>query len=503
MKRALAVLSLLVGASGCAPHPSVTRLVNGVPIAPRYVAIGAYEAYLRGALAESAGHDAEALEAFEAAASDDAEAPDIWTRIGALRCRLDPADDAGPEALERALRVDPSYGPAYRALGSCEEVRGNHAASLAALTRAVAVDPGVASSAALARHEGPAGGTSALLALTERYGDDPAAWKALAAWSRAHGEATLFHRAMARALAGDVALRREAALGAEWLADVGHDDEARALAGQAADRVDDPLAGRRDALPPLAAYLAVDDAILAGDTAKVARRLVEVRVPPVVAGLRARLLGKLTVVQPLLDRLAAAEPDETRAVTVLDAGPTPSPREVQLLDDSFPGGGERGDELVDAAFADAAARGLTAETKLSPEAQLELSARRQVAPAAPTSALDTCHRLLALALRDPRDPQTSRALHGLAGAPDRLVAIATAHVALATSAPLPPSLETALAPYVKAGDPLALATALELSTRHQDSATTARLRSALAAVAATDVERKLSAGGLAGVSSRD
>ncbi len=502
MKRALALSALLLGASGCAAHPSVDRLVNGVPITSRFVPEEAYEAYLRGALAESSGHDAEAIASFEAAASDDAEDPDVWTRIGALRCRLEASDEEGPEALQHALRIDPSYGPAYRVLGSCEEARGHHAESLAALTRAAAVDPGVSSSAALARHEGPAGGSAVLVALTERHGEDPAAWKALAEWSRAHGDAALFHRAMSRALAGDVALRQEAARGAVWLADVGHDDEARALAGQAADRVDDPLAGRRDALPPLAAYLAVDDAILAGDTARVARRLVEVRVPAVVAGLRARLLGKLPVVQPLLDRLAAAEPDETRAVTAIDAGPAPSPPEAQLLAESFPGGGERGDELVDAAFADVAARGLTAETQLNAEAQLELSARRQVAPAAPTSALDTCHRLLALALRDPRDPQTTRALQGLAGAPDRLVAIAAARVALATSAPLPPNLETALAPYVKAADPLALATALELSTRRQDTATTARLRSALAAVAATDVERKLGAGGLAGVSFR-
>ena len=93
-------------------------------------------------------------------------------------------------------------------------------------------------------------------------------------------------------------------------------------------------------------------------------------------------------------------------------------------------------------------------------------------------------------------------MRGLAGAPDRLVAIAQARIALATSAPLAPGLDAALAPYIEAGDPLALTVALELVTRRQDAPAAAKLRTALAAVAATDVERKLSAGGAAGLSSR-
>ena len=192
MRQALAGAALLVAASwlaGCAAHSSVARLVDGKPITTRFVDAEAYDAFLRGALAESSGHDGEALEAYETAASADETAPDIWTRIGALECRRSPADDRGVEALHHAVRVDDQYGPAYRALAVCEESRGHHAESEAALARANTVDPGVASAAALARREGSAVASASLLALTEQHGDETAAWLALADWSRAHGDA--------------------------------------------------------------------------------------------------------------------------------------------------------------------------------------------------------------------------------------------------------------------------------------------------------------------------
>jgi hypothetical protein len=498
------LLAPAVLVSGCAAHQGVARLVDGKAISSRYIEASAYDAYLEGAIAESSGRDAEALAAFEAAAEEDEESPDIWTRIGSLECRLSAADRRGLDALRRALQVDPTYGPAHRAIGVCEEARGHHAEAQAAFAVAAQVDPGVVSAEAVARHDATLAGRTALLAITERHGGDPAAWVALAEWSRAHGDPPLYQRAFSRALAEDTSLRGQAALGAVWLADVGYDDAARALAGQAVDRMDDPLSGRRAVVPELVALLAVDDAILSGDTAKVARRLVEARVPPLVAGLRARLLGRFAVMQPLLSHLSAAEPDAAKAIAALatsatgptgSLGATATTRSVeQLLAESFPRGGTRGDELIDAAFADAAARGLAPEANLNEAAKLELAARRQLAPAAPTAALDACHRLLALSLRDPRAPETMEALRRLGGAPDRLVAIAAARVALATSAALPASLDDALAPYVKAGDPLALAAALELVNRRQDAKAAARLRSALAAVAATDVERKLSAG---------
>lgn len=142
-RRAAAVLVALA-LPGCAPS-TVTRRIEGALVEGRFVHPAAYAAFAVGAAAEARGDDGEAALYFARALESDEDSPELWTRLGAVRCRVRPRDAASDAATDDAFRraeaLDPSYAPLFLERARCERARGRPAAALAAAERALALDP--------------------------------------------------------------------------------------------------------------------------------------------------------------------------------------------------------------------------------------------------------------------------------------------------------------------------------------------------------------------------
>jgi len=128
----------LVSLAGCW-RPNVTRLVDGQPIAGRYLAPAGYAAYARGALAEARGDDEQALEAFGEALDADDESVELWTRVAALQCKAGRAA-AARESFAEAEELEPRYEPLWRAQARCAQAAGDWPRALEAARAAVRLD---------------------------------------------------------------------------------------------------------------------------------------------------------------------------------------------------------------------------------------------------------------------------------------------------------------------------------------------------------------------------
>ncbi len=131
--------ALLLLATGCSLGPTtVVRLVDGQEIDGRPVSESAYAAYANGALAEARGDLALAERYYEGALSEDPDSPELWTRLGAVRCaRSLPTSKA---AFEHAASVDDEYAPLHRERARCA-LPGDPKRALEEAQRAVALDP--------------------------------------------------------------------------------------------------------------------------------------------------------------------------------------------------------------------------------------------------------------------------------------------------------------------------------------------------------------------------
>ena len=119
-------VSLAVGA--CSSRPAVDRAYSGNVVRGRFVEPGAYAAFLRGVIAEAEGRDRDALVEYGEADKLDPGSPEIDTRIGEVRCRLDPGDATAQSRFAHALSLDPRYAPAWQANAQCAVARGSKAA---------------------------------------------------------------------------------------------------------------------------------------------------------------------------------------------------------------------------------------------------------------------------------------------------------------------------------------------------------------------------------------
>lgn len=199
---ALAGLAL----AGCA-EPEVVRLVDGRPQAGRYISDYAYALYARGAEAEARGDAVNAVRAFQAAALQDPESPEIWTRLGALRCATRAPGEPPPEALEdfaRAEAADGSFAPLHRERARCLLQHGRVPGALAASARAGALDPSdletfVVRAQALQRAGEHDDARRTLRALTVTHPGAAAPWVALLELAAQTGDAALAHDAARRA----------------------------------------------------------------------------------------------------------------------------------------------------------------------------------------------------------------------------------------------------------------------------------------------------------------
>lgn len=99
-------------------------MADGVRYEGRFINPEAYAAYLLGVEREARGNLSEALRAYLEAHTEDPDSPEIWARIGAVRC-FSSEPKAGPAAargaFERGLRVDPSYAGNYLERARCAE----------------------------------------------------------------------------------------------------------------------------------------------------------------------------------------------------------------------------------------------------------------------------------------------------------------------------------------------------------------------------------------------
>jgi tetratricopeptide (TPR) repeat protein len=139
-----ALLSLALCMSCNAGSSGVTRMADGVRYEGRFINPEAYAAYLLGVEREAHSEFSEALLAYLEAHAEDPDSPEIWARIGAVRC-FSSNPQRGPvaarAAFERGLKSDPDYFGNYFERARCAERARNFAGALPDATAAVARCP--------------------------------------------------------------------------------------------------------------------------------------------------------------------------------------------------------------------------------------------------------------------------------------------------------------------------------------------------------------------------
>jgi tetratricopeptide (TPR) repeat protein len=281
-------LPAAIALAGCA-EPTVTRIVDGRPEEGRFISGAAYALYARGAAAEAAGNLGSAVRAFEVAASEDPQSPEIWTRLGQLHCRAGAGGGLplrAAEAFSRAAAADPAYAPLYRERARCLLRFGDSSGALADAERALTLDPGDLDTA-LVR-------AGAL----ERAGRDDDARRALRSVTARHPTASEAWRQLRELAArtGDAALARECA------------ERIAALATE-------PAA----VLPELSPLAAIDRALVAGDLADARRRALKQRLPSAEVALRAVALGRSALAREQAELVLGADPADASARIALVA----------------------------------------------------------------------------------------------------------------------------------------------------------------------------------------
>jgi hypothetical protein len=551
MKSLLGTVFLLGSIAACATTGDVTRLMDGRVVVGRFIQSDAYASFLRGAIAEEAGQLPAALEAFLAAASLDADDPETWSRIGAVRCKMLPNDHGADVAFARAMKADPSYGPLFEARAACESTRGAHRAALMSEGDAAHADPSAPlPQVMLARAESDRGSAGAardrLVALTLAYRTNVAAWDALAAWALSHDDPILVARALGEV--SRLAPHRRSELGARavGLAGDGNLVAARALAALLLDvpRVEggDRSSGGEGPAPardPLVARLALDEALVRRDADAARSRATCAHLGlDVVAG-RALLLGDAALARDLAEPLVLADPEATGARMVMavvgarlgmeeafakafsgiatdhsrlprDSGRRKVAPEALLpfaklvesqtstevargwLEGFLPVVLLPGDALVTTLSVDLAALGLLSAAELPLDGRIELSARRaEPLPPVHDGEVDARHLLFARAVQSPIDYASTAGLaRRLApvAADDPLVAVALVRLSLAEGGvPNADALDRIL--MLDPANPILAAAALDLAKRSGDVRAIGPARARLTALARTPRER--------------
>jgi tetratricopeptide (TPR) repeat protein len=310
----------LLFVAGCIGQPAVERAYGDRTVEGRYIGPEAYAAFLGGAIAEGSGDLATALSSYERAARLDPDSPEIWARIGTVRCSADRTDRRADRAFARALELDPLSGRAWTAKARCAGARGDEEAAVAAAKQAAAADPAADEANALVsgRRGSTADGASrrALVALTITARDKVLAWATLASWSEAHDDVALYAQALQELIALDPARRADGILAAERLSAKDHLAEARAVAGASVDAGEVPWP---EEAHPLGYRLAIDEALIRRDGDRARERGARVRVSLEEIAARALLLDEPELARQMAGDVARAEPEALGAHLVLAA----------------------------------------------------------------------------------------------------------------------------------------------------------------------------------------
>lgn len=133
------LLAICTGTTGCIfSEGTVTRIYAGKTKEERFIAPEAYAHYTEAQLLETAGDDAAAEQEYLQAVDIDPDSADIWTRIGAVRCRL----KTDPEsAFDNAESLDHEYAPLWRERSVCALSRNDATHAVEWGKRAIALDP--------------------------------------------------------------------------------------------------------------------------------------------------------------------------------------------------------------------------------------------------------------------------------------------------------------------------------------------------------------------------
>ncbi len=279
---ALAALGALAGCS----EQGVVRVLDGRMVEGRFIDEHAYALYAVAAEAEARGDHALALRAYEAAAEQDPESPEIWTRVGAVRCMPEAsgrvARAEAEEAFERAEARDQEYEPLWRERARCALAAGHAEEARAFAARAEALDPNrdetvVLHALALEKSGRPQAARRALVALTLRHERSVPAWRALAELARRSGDADLAESASSTL--------------------------ARLTRGTALDP--------RPAPP--GALAEIDAALLRGDLPAARRRATVARLAAAELALRAAALGRVEPARAQAELVLGADPADPAA----------------------------------------------------------------------------------------------------------------------------------------------------------------------------------------------
>jgi hypothetical protein len=321
---ALASLAAVCAAlAGCASEPRVVRVYDGRIVVGRYVHPEAYAAFLRGALAEAGGDLKGAVVAYGQAADADDEDPEIFARLGEVRCKLDPKDGNADRDFGRSLKLDPAYAGALAASSRCASARGRASEALELARRATAQDPGNVELQTLAiRGAAASGGASPAdagfreqaIALTLAHGENAAAWDALAAWGRSHRDAELVARALEGLVRAAPVRSLDVERGAVALLEGGELALARRVAATLADAPRElSIVGPRDAT---VARLAVDEALVRGDRSAAMARATRGHVPLAELAARALVQNQREIAAAVATEVALADPGASGAAMV-------------------------------------------------------------------------------------------------------------------------------------------------------------------------------------------
>jgi tetratricopeptide (TPR) repeat protein len=139
IERACGAALVVMLAAGCGAG-RVVRVVGGERVLGRFIAPSAYAAYARGAVAEADGDDRVAGVHYRRAAVLDPDGPQIWTRLGAVHCRLEQFESAS-RAFARAMARDASFQPAWHERAQCALRQSRPARALSDSLRAIELDP--------------------------------------------------------------------------------------------------------------------------------------------------------------------------------------------------------------------------------------------------------------------------------------------------------------------------------------------------------------------------
>lgn len=329
--RGLAALALVLPyafLAGCLPSGGVARVYHGETHIGRIVPPEAYAAFFEGSIAEAAGELDAAESAYLKVTELDPSAL-AWARIGAVRCTRR-ADDPGARwALARAAAIDPENVAVWEVRAKCAEARGDDPVSSERLWRHAArlepARPAIEQELADAesrRESGRQIARARLVALAAMRPDDGPAALALGRWALAHGEVDLAERGYRVALQTMPSAWGETRRVALGLADGGHEPVARRIAADLVDRSmpREPIENHTHAKvlrDRALARLAIDQAILDSDEARIWRRASATRTAIETASARAILVGRRALARRLLEPVVGARPCASRARPLL------------------------------------------------------------------------------------------------------------------------------------------------------------------------------------------